>query len=208
MLRDAARGFTYLRSQRPLMLLLGLSIVVVSLGMPFRNLLPVFQKDVFGVGPTALGVMYTAVGIGTVAASLLAAAISDSLRTQQIQLASGVGFGLSLVLFALSPSYLLGLGLLSLVGFSSQVFLTLNKTLLMLASEREYYGRVMSIYMMGFSLNPIVLLPMGAAVDRVGAPATIAVAGAGVIAVIALTGAAQVARARSGSGPLLAGSRQ
>lgn len=205
-LRGATRGIAYFWEQKSLLLLLGLAITLVVFGMPYRNLLPIFQKDVFDVGPSALGLMYTAVGAGAIAASLLVAYLADSPRLQLMQLIAGVSFGLALALFALSGSYILGLALLAAVGFASQVFLTINKTLLMLASDRAYYGRVMSIYMMGFSLTPIALLPMGAAVDAVGAPVTVAAAGAVVVAVITTTGAIQGVR-RRGSDALLVPSR-
>lgn len=195
--RDAAQGFGYLWSQKPLLLLLGLSITVIFFGMPFRSLLTIFQKDVFKVGPSALGIMYTAIGVGAIVASLLVAYLSDSEKKQQILLVSGVAFGLSLSIFAVSGSYLFGLAMLVIVGFASQTFMTMNKTMLMIASERAYYGRIMSIHMMGFSLMPIALLPMGAAVDSLGAPTTIAAAGVVIVSVIALTGAAQAIRGRS-----------
>ena len=195
--RDAAQGFGYLWSQRPLLVLLGLSIAVIFFGMPFRSLLTVFQKDVFAVGPSALGIMYTAIGVGAITASLVVAYLADSPRKQQILMGSGVGFGLSLSIFALSASYVFGLVMLALVGFASQMFLTMNKTMLMVAADRAYYGRIMSIYMMGFSLMPIALLPMGASVDAFGAPTTVATAGVAIISIIAVAGAIQSVRNRS-----------
>ena len=195
--RDAAQGFQYLWGNRALMLMLGFSITIILFGMPFRSLLPVFQKDVFDVGPSALGIMYTAIGVGAIVASLLVAYLSDSERKQQILLAAGVGFGLTLALFAVSGSYVIGLGLLALVGFASQVFLTMNKTLIMVGSDRAYYGRVMSIYMMGFSLMPIALLPMGASVDAFGAPSTVAAAGVAIVAILVIATAIQTVRNRS-----------
>lgn len=195
--RDAAQGFGYLWSQKPLLVLLGLSITVIFFGMPFRSLLTVFQKDVFEVGPSALGIMYTAIGIGAITSSLLVAYLSDSSKKQQILLGSGVGFGLSLSVFAMSGSYIFGLFMLVLVGFASQMFLTMNKTMLMIAADRAYYGRIMSIYMMGFSLMPIALLPMGASVDAFGAPSTVAAAGVMIVAVIAIAGTVQSIRNRS-----------
>jgi predicted MFS family arabinose efflux permease len=201
--RDVARGFSYLWSQSSLLLLLGLSITIVLLGMPFRSLLPVFQQDVFDVGPSALGMMYTAIGLGAILASLVVAYLSNSDRKQQILIGSGVAFGLFLSLFAVSGNYLTGLLLLAIVGFASQVFLTMNKTMLMLAADRQYYGRVMSIYMMGFSLTPIALLPMGVGVDTIGVQTTVAAAGVAIIAVIAVTGAVQTIRNRSRDGILI-----
>ncbi len=201
--RDAAQGFGYLWSQKPLMVLLGLSVAVIFFGMPFRSLLTVFQKDVFDVGPSALGLMYTAIGVGAIASSLLVAYLSNSSKKQQILLGSGVGFGLSLSIFAVSGNYFFGLVMLAIVGFASQMFLTMNKTLLMVATDRAYYGRVMSIYMMGFSLMPIALLPMGASVDAFGAPSTVATAGVVIVAIIAVAGTVQSIRNRSRSALLV-----
>lgn len=188
-LADVAGGFGYVWKNRRVLALIAMAFLIAMLGMPYRQILPVFQQDVLGVGPTALGLMYTAVGIGAVLSSLALAYISDSPRKHALLVGSGLAFGVSLAAFAITTNYALGLALLGVVGFSSHSFLTLNKTLMMLNTDRALLGRVMSIYMMSFSLVPLALLPMGAMVDRIGAPITIAAAGLLLALVIATTAA-------------------
>ncbi len=181
-------GFRYIVERKELLALMLLSFAVVILGMPFQQLLPVFQKDVLDVGPRSLGLMFTAVGFGAIIGSLMAAFISERSDKGRMQVGAGVLFGLSLTGFALSQSFLLSLILLAVVGFASQGYLTINRILVMQSTERHLFGRVMSIYMMTWSLVPAVVLPMGIIVDRVGVSATVATSG--VLLVVVLAGAA------------------
>src|SRR5579884_4519890 len=69
-LSDMLVGFRYIAQRPNLMALIGLALVFVLLGMPYNQLLPVFQQVVFRVGPERLGFMYTAVGLGAIVGSL------------------------------------------------------------------------------------------------------------------------------------------
>lgn len=188
---EAADGFRYVWGNRTVFALLVMTVAVILLGMPFRNLLPVFQEDVLNVGPSQLGFMFTAMGLGAISASLFVAYFSETSRKMLMLITAGLGFGVFLSLFAMTSVYWMALPLLYLVGFASNTYLTLNKTLVMLATDRELYGRVMSIYMMGFSAIPLALLPMGAAVDAFGAPLTVATAGVLLTAAVIIGGAYQ-----------------
>lgn len=187
---EMAYGFRYIFGNTPLFALLALAYVPILLGMPFQSLLPVFQIDVLDVGETALGVMYTAVGLGAITGSIVIASIAAMPQKNRIQIISGVAFGVTLAAFALSTSYVLSLALLVLVGFFSTGYLTLNRVLVAENTDRGVFGRVMSIYGMTWSLMPIALLPFGAMVDLVGVQAAVSGAGAmiavfiGAIAVI------------------------
>ena len=66
---------------------------------------------------------------------------------------------------------------LVVVGFMTDGYFTINRILVMLETDKAFYGRVMSIYMMTWSLMPLSLVPMGIMVDHVGAPVTVGVAG-------------------------------
>jgi MFS family permease len=178
-------GFRYIAERKELLALMLLSFAVVILGMPFQQLLPVFQKDVLDVGPRSLGLMFTAVGFGAIIGSLMAAFISERPDKGRMQVGAGVLFGLSLTGFALSQSFLLSLALLAVVGFASQGYLTINRILVMQSTERHLFGRVMSIYMMTWSLVPAVVLPIGIIVDRVGVSATVATSGVLLVVVLA-----------------------
>ena len=168
MLTEAADGFRYIRDSKVILGLMGMAAVIILLGMPFRSLLPVFQKDVLKVGPSALGLMYTSIGIGAITASLVVAYLAESPHKRTVMIGAALGFGVLLSLFAISGIFIVSLLLLVLIGFVSQSYLTLNKTLLMLHADRRMYGRVMSVNMMTFSLVPVALLVLGWLVDSIG----------------------------------------
>jgi MFS family permease len=196
-LADAIAGFRYVAERRTLLGLIAVSGFVVLIGMPYTQFLPVFQSQVLDVGEVALGGMFAAIGVGAIIASLSVASISAPEVLRKVLIVSGIGFGASLFLFSLSTNYLLTVGMLVLVGMTSQSYLTVNKTLVMLETDRALYGRVMSVYMMAWAIMPFFILPEGAIVDGVGAQLTFAVAGALLLAAII---AIVLGQMRSGNG--------
>lgn len=179
-------GFRYILDRPALIALLLLAYIPILLGMPFQQLLPVFQSDVLKVSPRLLGFMYTATGVGAIFGSMVVAFLSDSPHKNKLQIASGVAFGITLAAFAMSTNYALSLVLLAVAGFMSSGYLTFNRMLVVLQTDRALYGRVMSVYGMTWSLMPLALLPIGALVDQFGAPATIAGSGLLLSTIIAL----------------------
>lgn len=186
---DLVLGLRYAWENPTLRTLVGLSVVVIVLGNPYQHLLPVFQKEVLDVGPERLGFLYTSMGIGALAASMLVATYSDMVHKGYPQLVTGIAFGVALVAFGLSPFYWLSLALLFFTGMANQAYATLNSTLMMLNTEPEFFGRISSINMMTRGLMPLAVLPFGAFVDAYGAPVTIAVAGVALVVAILLIGA-------------------
>ena len=53
----------------------------------------------------------------------------------------------------------------------------MNNILLMETTYPTYYGRMMSIYMLTFSMSPVAMLPIGFFVDKFRAPTTVVVCG-------------------------------
>jgi MFS family permease len=185
---EMAIGFRYIWSNRILFALMAMSAVPILLGMPFQQLLPVFQSDVLMVGESRVGFMFAAVGVGALVGSLGAAYFAGSSQMAKIQLACGVLFGIALIGFALSTIYLVALGFLVLVGLFSQTYLTINRSLLMLNTDPALYGRVTSVQIMAWYLMPATLLPMGFIADQVGVSYT--VAGAGMLVALLIVTAA------------------
>ena len=154
--------------------------------MPFLNLLPIFQQDVLRVGPSSLGVMYTAAGVGSLASSLFFTRVAGSAPKSVLLAVTGAGFGLSVALFALSKNYLLSVGLLAVVGIMSQAYLALNSLVIMLHAHHEYYGRVMSTYMVAWGLMPMAVFPLGVLVDATNPRLVVGILGI-VVAVLTAT---------------------
>jgi MFS family permease len=172
MIQDLVDGLRYVIASPILLTLLVMGLVPALIGMSYQSFLPVFAKDVFGDGLSrnaqGLGIMMTVSGIGALAGSLVMASMADFPRRTQLQLYSGLGFGIFLASFALMGSYGAALFALAMLGFMSSYFQGLNSTMVMTASDAQFYGRVMSVNMMTFSLMPLGTLPMGFIADNIG----------------------------------------
>jgi MFS family permease len=178
-------GYRYLTGHPQLRILIATAFVPIVVGMPFLNLLPIFQQDVLRVGPSSLGVMYTAAGLGSLASSLFFARVAGSAPKGGLLVATGTAFGLGVAAFALSKIYTLSVALLVVVGIASQAYLALNSLVIMTHANHEYYGRVMSIYMIAWALMPVAVFPLGAFVDATNPPLVVALMG---LTVAVLTG--------------------
>lgn len=182
---EMSSGFRYILSDQRLLLLVMLGFVPVMLGNPYATLLPVFQARVLHVGPQQLGMLYGAAGVGGVLGTLLVASIAEHPRKAVVQLGFGMMFASGLILFALVHVFVIDLLFLVIVGLAGDGYSTLNSTMLMLNTDRAWYGRVMSIYMMNWSLMPLATMPLGALADFIGAPATEAAAGSLILLIVA-----------------------
>jgi predicted MFS family arabinose efflux permease len=128
--------------------------------------------------------MMAAVGVGALLGAVGVATLSDSSRPAIIQLCLGVGFGVSLAAFAVSPNYPIALLCLVVVGFTSAAYQALNNTLIMGNTEPRLYGRVMSVYMLTFAAMPLGTFPAAWIADHIGVQST--VAGCGVIVAVSV----------------------
>lgn len=176
---EMSEGFSYIWQHRGLFGLMAAAFGLTMLGMPFQQLLPVFQENVLNVDARGLGFMFTAVGVGAIIGSLLAAYLADRPDLGRLQLMSGLMFGVVLCGFALSTNFHLSLVLLAGIGFASQSYLTINRVAIIEQTERQLFGRVMSIYMMTWALVPAATLPIGWIADRSGVGITIFFCGVG-----------------------------
>jgi hypothetical protein len=66
---------------------------------------------------------------------------------------------------------------LVIVGAASASYQALNNTLVMEATPPIFYGRVMSVYMMIWSLQPLATMPTARLADLIGARPTVAASG-------------------------------
>jgi MFS family permease len=172
-------GLRYIRATPSLILLLALGVVPMLLGMHYQMLMPVFALGLLEAGPEGLGLLSMAAGIGALAGSVALAASGNFPGKARVQVLLGVAFGVGLLAFALAPSLPLAMAALVVVGASSASYQALNNTLVMEATPPAFYGRVMSVYMMIWSLQPLATMPTARLADLIGAQPT--VAGSGVL---------------------------
>ena len=189
-LSDIRAGLSYIRSSSLVMALLVIGLTSTVLAMPFRFLMPIFIVDIYELGPEAMGVMTSMMGLGTLGGSLFIAALGNWQRGRLLILSSFIS-GIALLLVALLPFYVVALGLMVLLGLGDAGRRTLNQALLMEVAEDQYRARVMSLFMINFALIPLGVLPAGLAAQFLGGQMSIGILAGLLIALTALILATQ-----------------
>lgn len=129
--------------------LLVLSVVPMIFGFPYTTLMPLFVKDLLNLGPQDLGTLLAVAGSGAFAGSLYLTMVKNEFLKPGLWLVSMVLlFGAGLVGFTLSQSFLWSCVSLFVVGLSSQIYRTTNRTLFQILVPDQLRGRILSIAMM------------------------------------------------------------
>jgi MFS family permease len=158
---DLRQVGSYLRHDRALLSLLLLGLVVIPVGLAYQRVMPVLARDVFGAGPTMLGIMLGMADIGIALAGLGIAAMGNSYpKGRVLRLAAGL-FGAGLVVLSFTRSMTVALPLLLVQGIVVGVYLTLNNVVLQGRPPDELRGRVMSAWGMVWGVLPLTSLAVG-----------------------------------------------
>jgi len=144
------------------------------------------QEDL-GRSDADFGWLQSIAGIGALVASLAVATLTEFNRKPLVQWLAGIfsGVGMLLLAWPLGFDYAGIIVAVIVLGAATTAYQTLNNTMVMGESDPEYYGRVMSINMLTFSVMPLMSWPLGLLADVISAEATFALMG-GVIVVIML----------------------
>lgn len=172
---EMGEGFKFIWNHETLRLLIMTSLLVPMLGFPVQQMLPVFAREVFDKGPGGLGLMAAMSGVGGLIGAMFAANMDRLSHKGKIMFFGSTIMGISTLGFALSPFFLTALLFLSCSAFGSMMFMTTNNTVIQSNLPSEIRGRVVSVMMMSFGLTPLGVIPVSAAADTIGAPATIAI---------------------------------
>jgi predicted MFS family arabinose efflux permease len=163
--------------------------------MPFTTLLPVFARDLLGVGATGQGGMLTAMGMGAMISAVLIASVGDRLPRGLVMLGGVTLYGLSVVAFAASSSFRLSLALMTIVGLAHVTSWSLVQTVIQTYSPAALRGRTMAVFHMIAVVVTLGSMLAGSLASLVGARWAAAAMGAvGALLTIAIGAAAPHAR--------------
>ena len=150
---------------------------------PFTTLLPVFARDLLGVGASGQGLLVTAMGIGALCSAILIASAGDRLPRGMLMLGSVTLYGVILIVFAASRWFELSLAMMVIAGLCHVHSNALVQTVIQSHSPSEFRGRTTAIFNMnqvlvtvGSMLIGYLALLMGArwAMASMGAVGTLA----------------------------------
>jgi len=169
-LGDVMDGFRYTWSNK---LVLGLMIgqaIPILLVAPYIPFVAVFAKDVLHRGPEAYGQLASMVGWGSILGLAVLTLMGDPKRKGMMMIGAFMCYLMLLLVFTRSQDFTLSLAALACAGIFSSVGFALNTTLIQLAADNAYRGRVNAVWHLVSGLQPLGALPMGLLIERRGAP--------------------------------------
>lgn len=155
--------------------------------VPFTTLLPVFARDILGVGANGQGLLLTAMGVGALGTAVLIASVGDRMPRGLFMLGGVALYGLSVVAFAASPWFQLSMTLMVVVGFANVCSHALVQTVIQTYSPSEFRGRTMSVFHMSNVVMTLGSMLIGVLATLAGTRAAVALMGtAGALAMLAI----------------------
>jgi MFS family permease len=160
----------------PVFYALFFSLTIVSLfSKSYAQFMPVFARDVLGVGAPGLGLLLMAPGAGAICGGLTQASLQRPYQPRYLLFFEAAGFAVFLMLFATSRVFYLSFIFLFFVGAFQTTMLSLTATLLQMHSRPDMRGRMMALYgLLNRGLGPMGAFPMGILATAIGAPLTVA----------------------------------
>ena len=184
-----------LRQNRTLRFLLFLTAATEIFGFSHQTVLPVFARDVLGVGAVGLGVMTAFRNAGGVLGAVLMANLGNFKHKGKLLFAIAAGFGLGQMVFSLAGNIFFTVAVLTFINICAMGLDTLYKTLMQENVSNEQRGRAMGTWVFGLGFAPVGHMSVGAIAGAMGAPVALLINGS-VLAFISLTSAIGMQRIR------------
>jgi MFS family permease len=156
--------------------LIGLGAAGTMFAMPAQAFFPVFARDL-QVGPEGLGLIQGAVGFGSLAGVVFLSLQKGERPSAMLLIGGSLAYGVAVTLFALSPVFWLSVLLAFGMGVVGTLFLTINFTMVQLVVPDELRGRVLSIRMVIFGMQPVGQISGGVAAEFITTRFAVALGG-------------------------------
>lgn len=137
-------GFRYMRHNPVILGVITLDLFAVVVGGVFA-LLPVFARDVFHTGPWGLGLLRASPGVGALLAALILVHRPPRQSVGRIMFGAVAAYGVAIMVFALSRSFVLSMVLLSILGAADMTSVVIRMTLIQLETPDDMRGRVSAV---------------------------------------------------------------
>lgn len=108
-------------------------------------MLPIFATDILKVGPAGLGMLRTAPSIGALLMMVLASRRPPTEHAGRNLFISVAGFGVSMIVFALSQNFLLSLVALFFSGVTDGISMIVRSVIVRVMSPENMRGRIASV---------------------------------------------------------------
>jgi predicted MFS family arabinose efflux permease len=179
-------GMQIVLKNRVVLALMVMAATCEMFGFSYSVLLPVFARDILGVGAVGLGMFSTVRSVGGLIAGLALASLGDYRYKGRILLGLFLVFGVSLLLFANSSSYPLSLFFIGIVGITAAGHDAMQHILLQLNVTDEQRGRAMGIWQLSIGFGLLGKVALGAIAETLGAPLAQSIYGAALVIIFGI----------------------
>ncbi|HEY7522474.1 MAG TPA: MFS transporter [Candidatus Limnocylindrales bacterium] len=180
-------GLRFVRTNRPVAVLVALAGAPALFVLNYLALLPVYARDILGIGAPGLGLLTAAIGLGALTAAISVAVLRPSGGSGRMLLAGLAVASVALSVFAISAWLPISLLALVVLGGCQVVYYATTNTLIQVLVPPRLRGRVMSLYILtSFGAIPFGNLLAGGIAERLGAPVALAGGGVATLLVVAL----------------------
>lgn len=180
-------GWKFIIQNRMLLTIMALDMFAVLFGGAVA-MLPAFAAQILHVGPEGLGILRTAPGIGAMLAALYFALRPMRTFPLSRMLWAVAGFGVCMIGFGLSTSFVISLAFLAFSGLFDTISVIIRGTLKQLLTPDHMRGRVSAISSMFIiSSNEIGSFESGVAARALGLVPSVVFGGLMTLAVVGTT---------------------
>lgn len=180
-------GFAYIARNKVVLGAITMDLFAVLLGSA-TALLPIFASDVFITGPIGFGALRAAPAIGAIGSALILTRHPISRRVGSAMFISVAAYGLGTILLALSPTFVLAMSALTVVGAADTISMVIRQTLVQLNTPDGMRGRVFAVSSMFTSTsNQLGTFRAGTAAALLGTIPAVLLGGVCTIAVVLIS---------------------
>ena len=187
-LRTITDGLRYAVGNQVIWAVLTVAIIINLAGWTVHTgLAPIFARDVLGTDSAGLGLLLFAFGVGALSGSLGLAMVPNLPRPGTLLIIAVMMWHTMILVFSLSRSFYLSMGIFALVGMAFASTQVLILTLLLRVTQQEFRGRVMGLRSFAILAYSFGSVAAGAIAGVWGAPGAAQVVGfTGIALVLAL----------------------
>ncbi len=159
----------------PGLYILDLGVTVVSF---YRQLFPVFAKQLYGLGATGTGLLNTANAIGGIIGTFMVFYTGRFSRKGMLVLVATLVYSVFLIAFGLNRSFVLGLAIVGVLGMTDSVSMTMRQAIVQLTTPDQMLGRATSFRSFAaMSANNLGQVEVGMLSAIIGAGQTMLIGG-------------------------------
>ena len=137
-------GFKFMRNTKVILAAITLDMFAVLFGGAVA-LLPIYATDILKVGAQGLGILRAAPSIGALIMAFLLAHLPPMKHAGRNLFIAVTVFGLATIVFGLSTSFILSVGMLALLGAMDNISVVIRGTLLLTQTPDVMRGRISAV---------------------------------------------------------------